>query len=183
MRPAEICPIVEPSDDCGECRTGRVGTPTNARCESTHALRRSGPVEHRGMSRRTVLQGGAALAALSLFGSRAPDLASARRPGSQFVPREVRSPMSTLDFPTRLGEEVIPWLDQPAENPVPDIVGTLLRWEDLNSWITANDEFFTVKHYNLPDIEAGSWQLEMSGLGRHAARSTASGGGCHVRGH
>ena len=49
-------------------------------------------------------------------------------------------------FPTRPGEEVMPWLDQPPENPVPDAVKNQLRWEDLTSWITPNEKFFGIAH-------------------------------------
>jgi DMSO/TMAO reductase YedYZ molybdopterin-dependent catalytic subunit len=46
-------------------------------------------------------------------------------------------------FPTRRpGEEVVPWLDQPAENPDPVGIQTQLVWEDMDSWITPNDKFF-----------------------------------------
>jgi DMSO/TMAO reductase YedYZ molybdopterin-dependent catalytic subunit len=69
-----------------------------------------------------------------------------------------------MTFPSRPGEEVVPWLDQPAPNPVPDILGTPLRWEDFDSWITPNDEFFTVKHYNLPEVAPTAWRLEIHGL-------------------
>ena len=54
------------------------------------------------MSRRDVLlQGSVAIAGLALL--RAPRLADA--------------------FSAQPGEEVLPWLDQPAPNPVPDVVG------------------------------------------------------------
>ena len=35
-------------------------------------------------------------------------------------------------FPTQAGEEVVPWLDQPTENPNPDGIKTQLVWEDLD---------------------------------------------------
>ena len=124
-------------------------------------------MERREISRRTVLQGGAALAALAVIRSQAPALTAASGSGRQTAAWAVGSPLSGLDFPVRPGEEVVAWLDQPTVNPVPDIVGTLLRWEDLDSWITPNDEFFTVKHYNLPDIAAQDWRLEMHGLVAH----------------
>jgi DMSO/TMAO reductase YedYZ molybdopterin-dependent catalytic subunit len=67
-------------------------------------------------------------------------------------------------FPTRSGEKVIPWLDQPAPNPVPDVIKNQLVWEDLDSWITPNDKFFSIAHFNRPVIDANSWKLEISGL-------------------
>ncbi|MEZ4736923.1 MAG: sulfite oxidase [Caldilineaceae bacterium] len=62
------------------------------------------------------------------------------------------------------GVEVLPWLDQPAENPVPEIVTNLLEWQELDSWVTPPENFFSVRHYNLPEISADEWRLEIGGL-------------------
>jgi DMSO/TMAO reductase YedYZ molybdopterin-dependent catalytic subunit len=61
---------------------------------------------------------------------------------------------------------VVPWLDQPAPIPPPaqDIAGNLLVWEDLDSRRTPNDEFFTVKHYNIPPLTAAGYRLRVDGL-------------------
>jgi DMSO/TMAO reductase YedYZ molybdopterin-dependent catalytic subunit len=67
-------------------------------------------------------------------------------------------------FPSQPGEVVIPWLDQPAQNPVPEVIKSQLVWEDLNSWITPNDKFFSIAHFNRPSIEADTWKLEIDGL-------------------
>ncbi|HUQ36596.1 MAG TPA: sulfite oxidase [Aestuariivirga sp.] len=67
-------------------------------------------------------------------------------------------------FPSRPGETVIPWLDQPAENPVPEIIKTQLVWEDLDSWVTPNDKFFSIAHFDRPVIDANAWKLEIDGL-------------------
>ena len=67
-------------------------------------------------------------------------------------------------FPSRPGETVIPWLDQPAENPVPEIIKTQLVWEDLDSWVTPNDKFFSIAHFDRPVIDAENWKLEVDGL-------------------
>jgi DMSO/TMAO reductase YedYZ molybdopterin-dependent catalytic subunit len=67
-------------------------------------------------------------------------------------------------FPSQPGEEVIPWLDQPPPNPVPDAVANQLQWEQLNSWLTPNDRFFSIAHYNRPAIDAERWKLEVGGL-------------------
>ena len=68
-------------------------------------------------------------------------------------------------FAAQPGEVVIPWLDQPAEVPVParDVIGTQLRWEELDSWITPNDRFFTVAHFKVPAIDAQAWRLRIGG--------------------
>lgn len=67
-------------------------------------------------------------------------------------------------FPERPGETVVPWLDQPAENPVPEVIKNQLVWEDLNSWITPNEKFFSIAHFDRPVIDAANWRLEIEGL-------------------
>jgi DMSO/TMAO reductase YedYZ molybdopterin-dependent catalytic subunit len=66
----------------------------------------------------------------------------------------------------REDDVVVPWLDQPADIPPPaqDILGHPLVWEDLDSWLTPNDEFFTVKHYNEPQLTAAGYRLAVDGL-------------------
>ena len=88
-----------------------------------------------------VIKGSAALAALATFQAR---FAQA--------------------FPSRAGETVVPWLDQPVPNPVPDVIKNQLVWEDLESWITPNDKFFSIAHFDRPTIDASAWKLEVNGL-------------------
>jgi len=95
------------------------------------------------VSRRTALRAGAALGVAAL--------------ASGF-------PERALAFPTQSGEEVVPWLDQPPPSAAPDVVGTQLVWEQLDSWKTSNDKFFTVQHYNKPIIAAQGWSLKVDGL-------------------
>jgi DMSO/TMAO reductase YedYZ molybdopterin-dependent catalytic subunit len=78
----------------------------------------------------------------------------------------VQTPWLAHAFPSRPGEEVLPWLDQPPPNPVPEGVRNLLRWEELNSWLTPSDEFFAVNHYNWPVVDENTWKLEVTGLVR-----------------
>lgn len=66
--------------------------------------------------------------------------------------------------PLQAGEVVIPWLDQMAENPAPQIIANQLVWEEVDSWITPNAKFFSIAHYNRPVIDAKEWQLEVTGL-------------------
>ncbi len=104
-------------------------------------------MEQRDIPRRTVLKGGVAagLSGLTVMTVGGPARA----------------------FPGHADEGVvIPWLDQPAPIPPPaaDIVGNLLRWESLDSRLTPNDEFFTVKHYNLPRLSPVDWRLSVAGL-------------------
>ena len=70
-------------------------------------------------------------------------------------------------FPARAGEAVVPWLDQPTENPDPVGIQTQLVWEDLDSWITPNDKFFSISHFDRPVIDASAWQLQVDGLVRN----------------
>ncbi len=92
--------------------------------------------------RRLLKQGGAAVAGLSVLRLAGP----------------------TAAFQTPVTGEVIPWLDQPAENPVPEIAVKQLAWEELDSWITPLDQFFVIKHFNEPTLAEENYQLEISGL-------------------
>jgi DMSO/TMAO reductase YedYZ molybdopterin-dependent catalytic subunit len=104
---------------------------------------REAPREPHGVSRRTLLRGGgAALAGLTVL--------------------RVAGPTHTFAQP---GEEVIPWLDQPTENPIPDNVGNLLVWEALDSWLTPTDNFFFINHYGQPDgLDEATWRVSIAGL-------------------
>ena len=100
-------------------------------------------MDKREISGRTVLQGGAALAGLVALGL----------------------PLEELEVEAANGEEVIPWLDQPLPNPVPEIIGTQLVWEELGSSLTWTHTFFTVQHYGpWPAIREPGWQLAGDGL-------------------
>ena len=58
------------------------------------------------------------------------------------------------------GETVIPFLDlQPK--------GKMLSWQDLKSWITPNEDLFSVSHYGTPEVDIDRWRLEISGLVRN----------------
>ena len=88
---------------------------------------------HAEVSRRTLLKGGgAALAGLGAL--------------------QVSGPAHA--FPGHPGDEVIPWLDQPAPNPIPTYLQNLLVWEELDSWITPADDFFVVSHYGNQTVES-----------------------------
>ena len=79
-----------------------------------------------------------------------------RRPGA------LRWPGLRRPFPGRPGDEVLPWLDQPTAPPVPD--SRPLEWEQLDSYLTPNDRFFTVAHYGQPAVDAATWRLAVGGL-------------------
>src|SRR5438128_9822957 len=76
----------------------------------------------------------------------------------------LRMPGLAEAFSAQPGEDVLPWLDQPAPNPVPDVIGHQLQWEALDSWITPNDQFFSVAHYDKPVLDASTWRLQIGGL-------------------
>ena len=62
-------------------------------------------------------------------------------------------------------EKLVPWIDQPV--PVPataKAIKALTRGEDLDSWITPNDKFFCIAHYDVPAIVEKAWRLEVTGL-------------------
>ena len=70
------------------------------------------------------------------------------------------SPWAIYAFPSREGEELIPFADQPK--PPPGRV--LLDWHKFDSFITPNDKFFNVSHYGVPEVDHSTWKLEVSGL-------------------
>src|SRR5437899_4316342 len=92
------------------------------------------------LSRRNMIKGSVALAATAL----------------------ARYPLSSFGFPEpEAGATLIPFLDQQPVSKDP-----MLRWEQLKSWITPNDQFFHVQHSGVPDFDVDQWRLEISGLVR-----------------
>ena len=75
------------------------------------------------------------------------------------------SATSASAFPSRTGDIVIPWLDQPPSLDDPTVRNQLV-WEDLDSWITPNEKFFSVNHFNEPVIDPATWRLDVDGLVR-----------------
>jgi DMSO/TMAO reductase YedYZ molybdopterin-dependent catalytic subunit len=114
---------------------------------------RGSPREPQAVSRRTLLKGGAALAGLTVLRVAGPAHAGEEDPPD---------PAQALGQP---GEVVLPWLDQPAPNPVPNILGNQLEWEALDSWLTPADDFFFVQHYGQPDgLNEATWRVDIAGL-------------------
>ena len=62
-------------------------------------------------------------------------------------------------------ERLVPWSDQPQPVPPPlaNVIQGLTRWEDLDAWITPNDKFFSIAHYNRPVIDGRAWRLDVAG--------------------
>ena len=69
------------------------------------------------------------------------------------------NPWAVYAFPSREGEVLIPFTDQP-----PPSERVLLDWSQLDTFITPNNEFFNVSHYGKPEVDLASWKLEISGL-------------------
>lgn len=111
--------------------------------ELEHPQRASATTIPSALTRRTALKGlsAATIAGLSVLRLRGPAHAFQNAAG-----------------------EVIPWLDQPDENPVPEVIVQQMKWEDLDSWITPNEDFFIIKHFAEPTIDPATWALEISGL-------------------
>lgn len=62
-------------------------------------------------------------------------------------------------------QKAIPWSDQPPPVPPPlaNVAKGQMHWEDLDSWITPNSEFFSIAHYNRPAIDETTWRLDVAG--------------------
>ena len=137
------------------------GTPDSSPDTREHATEnqepasgRTSPVEHQEVSRRTLLKGGECL-------GRADD-AFASQIGEEDGNEDSHNTEQSLAEP---GEEVIPWLDQPAENPFPDNLKNLLKWEKLDSWRIPTEDFFSFNHFGQPDgINEATWRLGIAGL-------------------
>ena len=105
-------------------------------------------MEHQEVSRRTLLKGGgAALAGMTVLRVAGPAQA----------------------FPGHPDEVLIPWDDPPAPVPEPaqGLIPRQLDWEQLDSWLTPNDEFFIVQHYGQPVLNERDWRLDIGGLVAH----------------
>ena len=58
------------------------------------------------------------------------------------------------------GETVVPFLDPQPVNPDRPMV----QWDQLESWITPESDFFSVKHYGIPEVDMGKWRLSIGGF-------------------
>jgi len=101
--------------------------------------------EHKEIHRRTVLKSGVAASAAGL------------------TTMKMTGPARVFPGPSG---EVLPWVVQPAPvtPPAQNVAGNLLVWEELDSPRTPNDEFFTVKHYDIPQLSPDGYRLRVDGL-------------------
>ena len=139
-----------------------LNTPAQAVQEQQQGVRTGPSLEVQDVSRRTLLKGGsAALAGLTVLQVAGPAHAFLGQSGEDGHDdsSEAAQALGTPD------EEVLPWLDQPTENPFPDNLKNLLKWEELDSWRTPTDEFFSVNHFGAPTgLSEATWHLDIGGL-------------------
>ncbi|HSF17844.1 MAG TPA: sulfite oxidase, partial [Vicinamibacteria bacterium] len=57
--------------------------------------------------------------------------------------------------------------EAPGPWPLDEI--SMLDWQSLDSWITPNEGFFRVGHYDKPVLSESDWKLEITGLVRNPA--------------
>jgi DMSO/TMAO reductase YedYZ molybdopterin-dependent catalytic subunit len=64
------------------------------------------------------------------------------------------------------GGKLAAWTDipPPVPEPLQNVVKGITRWEDLDSWVTPNDKWFSIAHYDRPQIDQQTWRLEIAGL-------------------
>lgn len=58
-------------------------------------------------------------------------------------------------------EELVPFLNVPRSGP------NRLDWETLDSWLTPQDQVFSVQHYGMPEFDADKAALEITGMVDH----------------
>jgi DMSO/TMAO reductase YedYZ molybdopterin-dependent catalytic subunit len=123
-------------------------------------------MDHHDVSRRTLLKGGGAIVA-------GATVAQVGGPASAFAGEAADVEDIVVDEGALAARSPIPpgepldWFDQPPD--IPDnrveITGSLLRWEELDSFFTPAEEFFWVKHYDLPDLsDLSEYRLAIDGL-------------------
>ena len=52
---------------------------------------------------------------------------------------------------------------RPCRRPVRAVIKNLTPWERLDTWITPNDRFFSIGHYDWPKLDPGKWKLDVLG--------------------
>jgi DMSO/TMAO reductase YedYZ molybdopterin-dependent catalytic subunit len=121
---------------------------------------------HQDVSRRTLLKGGgAALAGFTALRVSGPAQAFPGQSGQEqgIAWDDERTDSAEAMGPS--GGQVIPWLDQPTPNPFTSGLGNLLKWEELDSWLTPADNFFFVDHYGIPEtLDDAAWRVGIAGL-------------------
>ena len=118
-----------------------------------------------GLSRRNLVSRGTASMVGLAMGSRFWDRAFAQS-GDGVIPW-LDQPMAIPQGPIQIPQTMKPGFGWTVASGLPEpgrVIGNLQRWEDLDTWITPNDRFFNIAHYDRPVIDPGAWSLEISGL-------------------
>ncbi len=55
----------------------------------------------------------------------------------------------------------------PIPAPLQNVIKGLTPWEDLDEQITPNNKFFSIAHYNRPQLDARAWKLTIAGQVNH----------------
>ena len=88
------------------------------------------------LTRREMIKGSVALAALAF----------------------AQYPLSSFGFDDpEDGAVLVPFLDKQPP-------GKMIQWEQLKTWITPNEQVFSVGHYGTPSVDLEMWNLDISGL-------------------
>lgn len=58
-------------------------------------------------------------------------------------------------------EALVPFENEPPTKP------DSLNWAGLTEWLTPQDQVFSVQHYGIPEVDAATYELEISGLVDH----------------
>ena len=66
----------------------------------------------------------------------------------------------------KAGEELVPFQNVPRATP------ESIDWETLDEWLTPQDQVFSVQHYGMPKVDAGSLPAGNHGPRRAAAKLT-----------
>lgn len=130
-------------------------------------------ISSKAVSRRDILRGGSARnSAKPGIGRRDFVVGGSATLAGLAMLQACSSAQANPAFPTRPGEQVLPWADQPPENPIPQVVANQLRWEEFDSFLTPNKQFFSVAHYDRPVIAEKDWSLEIAGLVKRPRKLT-----------
>ena len=62
--------------------------------------------------------------------------------------------------------ELVPFLDEPRTSP------NRLDWEALDSWLTPQDQVFSVQHYGIPKFDYNDYRLEIGGMVKNPKQFT-----------
>ena len=91
------------------------------------------------LSRRAILKGSVAAAAVA-FASR---------------------PLSAFGFAEPAADETpVPFVPPQLMNPNKPMI----QWDQLQSWVTPNEQLYVVSHYGDPEVDAEKWRLEIGGM-------------------